>query len=188
MDAHLANEVAVGVGARDAHVGVLDPRFFGFDDIDDFRLPTHAFGEAEDHAHEHLRPVGRVGAAGSRLERHDRVAGVVRARKERLQFERLEALDQLVAHRPGFLRGIRVLHFVGQLGQRLRVVHALLQAVERFARGTGVLQLADALVRDFRVVPEVALAHLMFDFTPQRTFAVVVKESPEAARCPHGSC
>lgn len=86
---------AIGVGAADLDGGGFDAAL-GFEDIDHFRLEIPALGPAGVGAEQHARPIASLGAAGTRVDRHE---GVGLIRLSRQQFEDdggVESLPQAV--------------------------------------------------------------------------------------------
>ena len=97
MHAGFGRQQPEGVLARDREGRALDPRVFTRLVIDDFALESAALAPAQVHAQEHLRPVLRLGAAGARMDRDDRVPPVVLPAEHLLDLgglhDRLEILD-----------------------------------------------------------------------------------------------
>ena len=87
-------EVAVRVHALDLEHRALDPRFFALAQVEDLDGVALSLGPARVHAHEHLRPVLRFGAAGAGADLELRVAEIVRMREQRAETELLELLAE----------------------------------------------------------------------------------------------
>ena len=87
VHAGLAAQVAVGVLAGHLDGRRLDPRLFARQQVDDLGLEPRALAPAQVHAHEHLRPVLGLGAAGAGMDGQDRRLGVVRAGQHDLELE-----------------------------------------------------------------------------------------------------
>ena len=158
MDAALGLEQAVGVLAARREGRRLQARLLPRARLDQLGLEAAALGPAEVHAQEDLRPVLRVGAAGARVDRDDRVAAVVLAVEERILLEPGELGPQRRER-----RGDLVGHVAVHLGELPRVVVLLVEspvALEAL-RHPGVLR------RDLRrlllVVPEAGRAHLLLE-------------------------
>jgi hypothetical protein len=116
-----------------------------------------ALAPAEVHALQHLRPVGRLGAARSRADGQDRVLGVVLAAEQEQRAFARELGSQRVrlARKVGFCVG------VGRVGQEVQQLLERRGALlERAPQGDLVAQalgLADDLLRGALVVPEPGL-------------------------------
>ena len=70
------------------------PGGFARQHVGDLHLPAARLGPALIHAHEHVRPVARLGAAGPGVDAEDAVALVVRPVEEDLQLQRIELLEE----------------------------------------------------------------------------------------------
>ena len=113
------------------------------------------------HSQHHLRPVLGVGPAGARVDRHQRVAGVVPAGEQPLLLELVEALlygPDLVLELAG---DVRVL--LGQLGERLEVLDVPLELTVHRQPLAGARVLGPDLRRSLLVVPEAGLPHLVLE-------------------------
>jgi hypothetical protein len=127
VDAALHAQPAVDKPAGDLDRGALDAGLLSRLGVDDVRPETVAFGPAEVHAEEHLRPVRGLRAAGSRADRQDGVLGVVLAGE---QEERALALE-LGAEGVGLALDVRF---------RLGIRRILEQAEELLEVGGALLQ------------------------------------------------
>ena len=103
VDALLRLQVAVGVLALDLDGDRLDPRLFARQEVEDRDLKPVPLGPPDVHPHQHLGPVLRLGAAGARMDREQRVPAVLGTLEHGLELELLDAADQLVGL-PGHLR------------------------------------------------------------------------------------
>ena len=92
VHAGLALQVAVGVLAAHLDGGRLDARFLAREQVDDLGLEARPLRPAQVHAHEHLGPVLRLGAARARVDGEDRVLPVLGPREDDLQLEGFELL------------------------------------------------------------------------------------------------
>ena len=63
-------EIAVGVLPADRKGGALDSRLFTLEAIQQLRRKSVLLGPAQVHAEQHLRPILRLRATGSRVNRH----------------------------------------------------------------------------------------------------------------------
>ena len=90
MNADFAGQQTVGVFAGDPEGSRLDAGFLAGLVVVQGRLEAPALSPAHIHAHEHLGPVLRFGAAGAGMDGDDGVAGVVVARQQGLGFEALD--------------------------------------------------------------------------------------------------
>jgi hypothetical protein len=113
-----------------------------------------AFGPAEVHPEEHLRPVRGLGAAGARADRQDGVLGVVLAgeQEERALALELGAQGVRLALDVRFRLGIR--RILEQADELLEVGGALLQRSPEGDLVAQALGLPQDLLRGALVVPE----------------------------------
>ena len=79
VHAGLALEMAVGVLPGHLDRGRLDARLLAREQVDHLRLEAGPLRPAQVHAHEHLGPVLRLGAARSGVDGEDGVLLVLRA-------------------------------------------------------------------------------------------------------------
>ena len=96
MHADFAGEQAVGVFAVDAEGRRLDARFFAGLIFVHLRGEALALSPAQIHAHEHLGPVLRLGAARAGMDGDDGVALVVGAGEQRLDLQLVDQGAQVV--------------------------------------------------------------------------------------------
>ena len=140
VHAALGAEQAVGVLAGGAEGGRLDARFLARARLQQLDLEAAALGPAHQHPQHHLRPVLRVGAAGARVDGHERVAGVVAPGEQPLLLERRQALldrgDLLVDLAPAATRPRRPSR-PGRRGPRRRPQRAEHLQAPRRARVLG---------------------------------------------------
>ena len=125
MDAFLRAQVAVGVAPLDRDRHRFDPGFFAFGHIDHFGLVAALLGPAQVHAHQHRRPVLRVGPASSGVDRQQSVALVVSAGEHRVELFLVDDLFQL----SGFNLQFRANRFIVHFRQLTRVGEALCQSL-----------------------------------------------------------
>jgi hypothetical protein len=90
VDAGLRRELPVGEAALHDHGRAFDAGLIPRLRLDEVRLQAVPLRPAQDHAQQHLGPVLALGAAGSRMDRHDRVALVVLARQQCAHVELIE--------------------------------------------------------------------------------------------------
>src|ERR1051325_1400768 len=83
-------EESVGVHALDLEHGTLDARFFALAHVEDLDAVPFALGPSGVHAHQHLRPVLRLGAAGTGADLDLRVAEIILPGQQRPQTERFD--------------------------------------------------------------------------------------------------
>src|SRR5688572_29076476 len=87
MNACFGTEKAVRVLALDLEDGALDTRFLAFAQVEHVDAEALPLCPARIHAHEHLRPVLRLGAPGTCRDLELRVAMVCLATQEGAQLE-----------------------------------------------------------------------------------------------------
>ncbi len=146
--------------------------------VHDLGLESVALGPAAVHAHEHLGPVARLGAAGAGLDAEVGVAGVLGAAEHRLELEFAQAL--LYARQLGFQLALQAVVLFGQLRKGFEVACGGLQFFVRLDEAVERLQLLDYLLGFFLVVPEVGLPHLFGEAVAEGGFAGDVKDCPGA--------
>ncbi len=94
MDAGFGRQQAVGVLAGDRERRALQARFVARLVVDHLALEPAALGPAQVHAQQHLGPVLRLGAAGARMNRDDRVLAIVLAAEHLLDLAGLHFLGR----------------------------------------------------------------------------------------------
>ena len=152
--AALGAEDAVGVLAADREGRALQPRLLPRARLEQVDLELAVGSPALVHAEHHLRPVLGVGAAGARLQRDDRVAGVVLAVEECRLLKPL----QLAPQRHD--RGLDLVRHLGpELEQPGRVLVLAAQASVELEPPRDARLLRGDPLSTFLVVPEAGLAH-----------------------------
>ena len=90
VHAGLGRKIAVGVLADDVERHRFDSGFFTVLIIEHLRLEAVLLGPSQIHAHEHLGPVLRLGAAGAGMNIDDRVQSIVFAGQQDLRFDAVD--------------------------------------------------------------------------------------------------
>src|SRR4051794_24155846 len=162
MDACFSEHQAVGVVAVDFERRALDPRFVTRLCIHDLALEAAALCPAQVHPQQHFRPVLRLGAAGARMNRDDRVLPIVLPAEHLLGFAGVDFLSELVE---------AVCQIVGNRLPRLRPLDEHSEVVRATAERVGqplILLEAAAALHDFLrgplVLPEVRVSDTLFYF------------------------
>ena len=161
VDAGLGREQAVRVVADDRERHALDAGFLARLQVDDFPLEAAALDPPQVHAHEHLGPVLRLGAAGARMDRDDRVLPIHGRRRASCGLRRLRRRGRTVRDRARDPR--RHPRPAGPVDQHREVVGL---ALERGGQRLVVFQPAPALQHLLRVglvLPEVRGGNLRFE-------------------------
>ena len=161
MHAGLALEMAVGVLAGDLDRRRLDAGLLAGQQVDHLGLEARPLAPAQVHAHEHLRPVLRFGAAGAGMNGQDRGLGVVRARQHDLELELVQlAPEPRQALGDVGVEAAVVARFLGQLEQDVQIgdLGGELADAGEGARELGAL--ADQVLRAAVVLPEGRRRHL----------------------------
>ena len=96
MHAFFGFQKAIGVVPLDEKARGFDARLVARLEVGGLNGKSVPLRPAPVHAQEHLRPVLRLGAARTRVEREDGVVGVVLAREEHLELECLKPLGDRV--------------------------------------------------------------------------------------------
>ena len=163
MHAALAPEQAVRVPTLDRERRGADPGLRARRHFEDLRGEAASLRPSQVHAQQHVGPVLRVGAAGTGVHRADRVAVVVLTREQREQLEvaephleRRQSVDDLLLER-------LVALVARELRERLEVGELLIERVVELDVVAVPRQLGGDLAREALVVPEVGLAHLLFE-------------------------
>ncbi len=133
---------------------------------------------AQVHAQEHLRPILRLGAAGAGMDRHDRVAPVVRPGELQLEIERLEVRLEAVEESDGVAVDL-AFGLADQLVPGLElglVARQLFQRVEAALDRPPLLQDGLAFIG---VVPEIRSLHFAVELGELLFIAGGVKETPK---------
>ena len=178
MDADLALQIAVGVVALDEHSGAADAGFLVAQLIDHFKLKAVALGPARVHAQQHLRPVARLGAAGSRAYLDEGIAGVLGAGEHGAQVEIVEFLLEGVQL---FLQFAFETFVLGaKFAEGVQVLRTGDQRIEGVDDPVERLELLNDLLGLLGVIPEVRRPHLFGQFLALGFFIDQVKASPGA--------
>ena len=163
VDPALRLEVAVGPGAAHLDGDGLDAGLFPFQPVGDFAGVAVALDPAQVHAHEHLRPILRLGPADPGVDRQDGVAAVVGAAQRQVKFERLVALAQPVRV-GGDLGDHRLVIRLGRHRQQLaRIGHLAAQHVPGVHLLAQRGQVAHHRFSRLRVGPDVRAGGLLFE-------------------------
>ena len=150
---------AVRVLAADAEGGGLEAGLLPRAHFEQLDLEPAVRGPPLVHPEHHLRPVLGVGAARARLERHDRVTGVVLAVEERVLLELRELLPQRSEQRGDLALHLAAVH----RGELARVVVLLPQPPVAVEPPRDPRMLRGDLRRPVLVVPESRRVHLLLE-------------------------
>ena len=144
MHADLAGQQAIGVFSIDAEGRRLDAGFFARLIFVHRRLEALALGPSKIHAHQHLGPVLRLGAARAGMDGHDGVTVVVVAGEQGLGFQLVDQRAQCIDLAPQV--GGDVFAFMRQVEVGGDVAGAARQLVVRRQRALKTLLLAHHLL------------------------------------------
>ena len=180
VHAAFRTQPAVGATAVDRDRHALEPRLLALLLVDDLGLESVPFRPAQVHAQEHLRPVGRLGAAGSGADRQDRGPGVVLAGEQQLRALAGELGVEGVglALRLGFQLGVA--GFGRQLDRRLEVGGACEESVPELEIDTEAVRLAQDVLCPSAVVPEPRLRRDCVELGQALLLAWEVKDAPRS--------
>ena len=195
VHAVLRLEQAVRVVAGDDERRALDAGFFGRRLLDDLDLPALALAVADQHAHQHLRPVARVDAAGAARDLDDRAAAIELARQHAPELEVVERASRSRATCAlGFLRRRLVARLLGELEQDLGIRQRADLRVPGADDLLELLLVAQQRLRLLLVVPEVRARRDRVELLDLQALVVDVKvtsgarppcrRAPSAAREP----
>ena len=179
MNAVLALQITVGIFTLDEHFGALDAGVFAVQKVQNLVLEAHVVGPVLVHTDEHGSPVHGLGAAGAGMEAEDGIVAVVLTGQQgaerlaiQLHFKGGKALLHLGEE-------ALVLHLLGHLDGG---DHVLVHGVQSAVVGNLVLQLLGALQHLLalgRIVPELRLGGLLFQFLDLDTGLVQIQCQPE---------
>src|SRR5262245_41872283 len=132
MHACFGRHEAIGVIAGDGEGRALDTCFLTGLVVDDVALESAPLCPLEIHTEEHLRPVLRLGAARSRVNRHDGVGAVVLAAQHLLRLggfnflsqvgEAVRKICQLFSRRRPFVEHDEIVHPTTKRSQQREVI------------------------------------------------------------------
>ena len=178
VDPTLRRQQSVRVGSVHREGGRLDPRFVAVVHLVDLDLEALLLRPPRVHPKQHVGPIHGLRPAGARLDRGDRVVGVVRAGQERRELHLLQ-IDLERGHR---LLELVLKIGVGRPGQELvdrcRVTESALQCVIAIDLGGQPRELGRDLLAVGRIVPERWVGCLLLQIDHLRAFAVDVKGTP----------
>ena len=161
MDAVFAFKIAVGVVALDLDGGGLDAGLFAVLIVEQRILIAVAVGPHGVHAVEHLRPVLRLGAAGTGVERQNGVVRVVLAGEQRGKTHFFQLFRERIILRFQLFKHGGIVLFERHFTHGEKIVPGRAELVVLFALR---LQLLDALLHLLRmgdIVPEAVLRALL---------------------------
>ena len=160
MDPSLRAHEAVGVAPLERHRYALHAALLALELIEDLGPEPVPLRPAQVHAQEHLRPVGRLGAACTGRDREDRVALVVLAAEEQARALAVVVTRDRVelAVEVGLERCVAV--GARELRELTQVARSLLELAPRGELLAQALCGAEDALRGVRIRPEVGLAGL----------------------------
>ena len=159
MHAVLALEQAVGVGALDHHRSTLQTGFVAVLIVQHFHGHAVGSGPAVVHPVEHLRPVLRLGAAGTGMEGQDGVAVVVLAVQHGHELQLIHRLLHGVDRLFGFGDHFRVVLLVQHFQHGLGVIVQALQLFKAVQLAAQVAHLVEHLLAQLGIVIEAGAGH-----------------------------
>jgi hypothetical protein len=136
---------------------------------------------AQVHAQEHLRPVGRLGAAGAGADRQDRGASVVLAGEQQLRALAGELGVELLGRAVGLGLELGVTRLLGKLDRGLEVGGTRQQAVPQLEVVTQPVGLAQDVLCAPAVVPEARLRRARVELGQSNLLAGEVKDAPRSS-------
>ena len=176
VHAALAFEHAVRVLAADDERDRTQPGFIARRFFHDVRLVAVVLGPAQVHAAEHLRPVGRVGAARARADRHDRAVRIVRPVEVRRHLQLVERLDGARERRFGLGLGARLV--AEHVEDLRRVGQRRVDGVDRIEIGAQVGDPLHDAARPLGIAPEIVRARARLELGYAAALAGIVKAAP----------
>ncbi len=177
----LALEPPIGIMALNHHGRRLDPRALAFRLFDPFDLVAMRFSPAHVHAHQHIRPVLALSAAGAGMHFEVTVIGIGLARQKRFQLAAghlgLEASERGF----GLADGLVVLFRLAELDKRELILEFLLDAADRLELIVQRITLAHHALRARLIVPEIGVFQFLVQFGEASRRGVDVKDASSAA-------
>ena len=183
MHAGLGLQPAIGVRAADLQRRRLDAGLLALALLQQLHLVAVLLGPAHVHAHQHLGPVLRLGAAGAGVDLDIAVVGVGLAGQQALDLAPLRLLGQRAQRRHAVGDHRRVALGLGQLDQFERVGDLALQrCARRRSRPASRLRSRIMLLRGGGIVPEAGVLGAGVQFVEAGDGGIPVKDASSAAR------
>ena len=178
MHARLRAQPSVSVLTGELYRGALDTRDFARARIDHFAGETARGTPAQVHAQQHLRPVLRFGAAGARLNVHERIVGIHLAVKHALELEIAHAAFEAHGIALDVGCGSLVLLTFGELEELCGIGDGLGGAIELGKLAAQLRALAPQLLSLVGLLPDRRVFQLAIDLFETFFLRVVLKETP----------
>ena len=178
MNAGFGTQPAVGVITNDLDGHGFNPCDFTFGFFDDFGLKAARFRPAQVHAHQHAGPVLGFGAAGTGLNIKVAIGAVVFAGEHAAELKLRQLLFQRIQLGDGFVEGLFVVRFHGQIQQAGNVFQPLGHLIQGIYDGFQGRTLFTQRLSAFRFVPDVRLFQLGVYFFETLFLGIVVKDTP----------
>src|SRR5512135_2186811 len=161
MHADLRPQQAVGVLPPDLELRPLDPRLFPGLEVEQLDREAASLGPPGVHAHEHLGPVLRLRAAGTRMNVQQRVPGIIRPAQQVAELERLQLAGDLLGLviQTTLQAEIDMTLRLHELGQFPGLVHPLPEGAVRLQPALQSLDLLDHLLGPVLIAPHAAVRH-----------------------------
>ena len=154
VHATLRSQPAVGAPPVDAERDALEAGLLALRLVDHLGGEAMALGPAQEHPEEHLRPVGRLGPAGARADRHERAALVVLAGKEEGRPLALEGDAQRLGIAVDLGEHLGVVGLGGHVGELLEACRPRVQVAPQGQLALEPVGLAQDPLGAALVVPE----------------------------------
>ena len=182
MHAGLGLQPAIGVRPGHLQRRGLDAGLLALALLHQLHFVAVLFGPAHVHAHQHLGPVLRLGAAGAGVDFDIGVVGVGLAGQQAFDLPPLRFLGQSAQrfHAIGDHRGVAF--GLGQLDQFQRVGNVLFQLAHAFHLRGKLVALTHHLLRGGGIVPEVGVFGLRVQLGQAAFGDIPVKDASSAAR------
>ncbi len=180
MDAVLGPQKTVGVVSAHHDRGALDAGFLALLEVDRLDAIAVTLRPAQVHPVEHLRPVLRLGPPSARMDREDRVAGVVLAGEHQIELGLLEGLGEVLDGTAEIL--LHRLPLACQFGADLRLLDLLLEGLVGLDGLGQARPLPEDLLGARLVFVEVRVGGLLIQFLEAALGAGQLKDDLEAKR------
>ena len=174
----LCLQVAVRVTATYLQSDRLDASLFGGDQIEHRNLEIVRFSPTRIHAHEHLRPILRVGASGTRVYRQQSLPFRVRAAQHVPELELLDRTFEFTDFRPELLLHPGLAVCFDQFSQLKKIAGPALEPLPRLDLPLEFVELLHDRPRLVGILPETRHRCLLLQFGNARPLRGYVKDTP----------
>ena len=178
MNTGFTFQVTKGIFAADSEGRTFDTRFVAILVIELLEIETMLLAITQVHAQQHRRPILRLGAAGARVDRHDRRPAVVRPRQLELEVELRQVGIEPIQESERVVVDFAV-DFADQLTPRRQLGLILVELLQRLGPTFDGPPLLQDDLAFFWIVPEIRRLHFTVELGELLFDTGAVKETPE---------